>query len=512
MDGGDITIDVAGVVTGLTHALAGGDIATEGQIGLGTRNAKSRFDDITVTDNTTGQDIYTEDFADSDAVEDVVTTSTYTYNDSGIRVQQAVTEGGNTTTTNYVIDPNNFRGYAQVLEERDDTSGDVTKSFIIGHDVIAQATAAAAVLTMLYDAHGSTRALLDGSGDIAENTSANNAQQIFTYDAYGNLILTAAGVTAQAQALTAVLYSGELTDRVTGMQYLRARYYNPSVGRLNRLDPFAGAPGNPLSLHEYLYTHGNPIMGIDPLGLFSITELAVVSGIRSTLTDMIASVGGDALDAGESVALGARFNQALVGSVGISTGLGVVTLAASAIVAVGAKLLTPFAAVLAVGGFKLLGKFIKASGLFFENYAIRMAREFLGEVILDSKIVREGVEGSFDLGVDFASVSGKGIDAQLFINEAKNVKGTLFPSDLTAFGLGKGGPAVWGRNKRVVRDAIQNLGLDDLTQATLIGQLDNNDFVIRVIGSQRKGTELSPSAANGLLDATGANTLEFFQL
>ncbi|MEX2316268.1 MAG: RHS repeat-associated core domain-containing protein [Pirellulales bacterium] len=68
-------------------------------------------------------------------------------------------------------------------------------------------------------------------------------------------------------ALTSLLYSGEQTDK-TGLQYLRARYYDPTNGRFNRLDPFAGNVSDPQSLHKYLYAHSNPVNGVDPSGMF----------------------------------------------------------------------------------------------------------------------------------------------------------------------------------------------------------------------------------------------------
>jgi RHS repeat-associated protein len=67
-------------------------------------------------------------------------------------------------------------------------------------------------------------------------------------------------------ALTTLLYSGEQTDS-TGLQYLRARYYNPNTGRFNRLDPFFGDLNDPQSLHKYLYSRGDPILLFDPTGL-----------------------------------------------------------------------------------------------------------------------------------------------------------------------------------------------------------------------------------------------------
>ncbi|MDR2643836.1 MAG: RHS repeat-associated core domain-containing protein, partial [Planctomycetaceae bacterium] len=55
-------------------------------------------------------------------------------------------------------------------------------------------------------------------------------------------------------------------DSKIGQQYLRARYYDPVTGRFNRLDPFFGNINEPLSLHKYLYTHTDPVNGIDPSG------------------------------------------------------------------------------------------------------------------------------------------------------------------------------------------------------------------------------------------------------
>ena len=80
-------------------------------------------------------------------------------------------------------------------------------------------------LTLLYDGHGSTRALLNGSGAVATNTVNSTAwAQRFAYDAYGNL-LGGTGLSSDLSVvLTSLLYSGEQTDPGTGLQYLRARY------------------------------------------------------------------------------------------------------------------------------------------------------------------------------------------------------------------------------------------------------------------------------------------------
>jgi RHS repeat-associated protein len=173
---------------------------------------------------------------------------------------------GSVTTRQYLFDTQNHTGYAQVLEEY--VNDQLNRTYTLGHDVIAQNDSANGTLTFMYDGHGSTRALLDAAAALA---------QAFAYDAYGNH-LAAAGLTSSVDAMTNLLYSGEWT-LPTGLQYLRARYYNPGTGRFNRLDPFAGNQNDPQSLHKYLYTHANPVMGIDPSGnLFTLAD--VLTGVK----------------------------------------------------------------------------------------------------------------------------------------------------------------------------------------------------------------------------------------
>jgi len=72
---------------------------------------------------------------------------------------------------------------------------------------------------------------------------------------------------------------------VTGLQYLRARYYDPSLGRFNRPDPFAGVLSQPLTLHSYIYCQNNPLIYADPSGMLSLGYVGqlCVSAIKSIL-------------------------------------------------------------------------------------------------------------------------------------------------------------------------------------------------------------------------------------
>jgi len=186
------------------------------------------------------------------------TTVTYDYSPDGIRIESV--SGG--TTTKYLIDPYNHTGYAQVLKTDDDTN---KVFYTIGHDVLAQTANIETPEYFLYDGHGSVRHLANNSGAIVES---------YNYDAYGN----AHGFTA-SNAATKLLYSGEWHDSTAQQYYLRARWYSPTTGRFNRMDPFSGNNQDPQSLHKYNYTHNNPINAIDPTGNFEFTLVGLMQNM-----------------------------------------------------------------------------------------------------------------------------------------------------------------------------------------------------------------------------------------
>ncbi len=96
------------------------------------------------------------------------------------------------------------------------------------------------------DEQGST-VYVTGRGRETEN--------IYQYDAFGNLI-------EQKEAVTnRVLYTGQQYDQETGQYYLRARYYNPVVGRFLQEDTYRGD-----GLNLYAYCANNPVVYYDPSG------------------------------------------------------------------------------------------------------------------------------------------------------------------------------------------------------------------------------------------------------
>ena len=117
------------------------------------------------------------------------------------------------------------------------------------------------------DGHGSVRVLYDLAGVIARDDQQR--MQVYFYNAYGNLLsLGGSSLTSNSLPLTTYLYSGEAFDFRIGQQYLRARWYDARTGRFDRLDPFAGNSQDPQSFHKYGYVHNDPIMGVDPTGMF----------------------------------------------------------------------------------------------------------------------------------------------------------------------------------------------------------------------------------------------------
>jgi len=224
----------------------------------------------------------------------------YTYNDDGIRVSKHTWSEINDTHQNddvtvvYLIDLYNHTGYAQTLEEKTyngtDTSGepDSLTTYLIGDDVIAQNVDGTSEY-LLYDGHGSTRQLADADGTVSEN---------YSYDGYG-VMLQDDSIASQrpghvSQQAANLLYAGEQFDTDSQNYYLRARWYDSLTGRFNRVDPYAGNYQDPQSLHKYLYAHANPVNGVDPTGLFSLTGLIATATIVGCISGIITGVYGQA--------------------------------------------------------------------------------------------------------------------------------------------------------------------------------------------------------------------------
>jgi RHS repeat-associated protein len=133
---------------------------------------------------------------------------------------------------------------------------DGTRKYVYGLG-LAYAVSGAALEVYHTDGLGSVRAITDGT------TPAPLVVQTYATDEFG--IPDAAGT--QGSTAQPFQYTGEPRDAETGFVHLRARLYDPQVGRFLQRDPFAGSREIPRTLNRYAYVGGNPVSRIDPSGL-----------------------------------------------------------------------------------------------------------------------------------------------------------------------------------------------------------------------------------------------------
>jgi RHS repeat-associated protein len=104
----------------------------------------------------------------------------------------------------------------------------------------------------LSDGLGSTMALTDEDGDVIND---------YDYDVFGTVRVSTGTQT------NVFKFTGEQLDGSTGLQYLRARYYDTANGRFIGRDPLSGVVGLPISQNRYSYVLDNPTNLLDPSGL-----------------------------------------------------------------------------------------------------------------------------------------------------------------------------------------------------------------------------------------------------
>ncbi len=83
-----------------------------------------------------------------------------------------------------------------------------------------------------------------------------------------------------------IKYAGEYYDDELDMIYLRARYYNPQIGRFTSFDIEEGEISNPLNMNRYVYCRNNPNMYRDPSGE-AIETIADIISIGLSAKDLI---------------------------------------------------------------------------------------------------------------------------------------------------------------------------------------------------------------------------------
>ena len=101
------------------------------------------------------------------------------------------------------------------------------------------------------DSHGNVVQLTDESGAVTKT---------YEYDSFGN------EVKPDGKDSNPFRYCGEYYDKETEEVYLRARYYQPAVGRFLTRDTYTGEADELLSLHLYTYCENDGVNAWDSSG------------------------------------------------------------------------------------------------------------------------------------------------------------------------------------------------------------------------------------------------------
>jgi len=166
-------------------------------------------------------------------------TVTFKYDPFGRRIYKSSSNG----TSIYAYDGDN-------LAEETNSSGTVVARYTQGEDIDEPLAVLRSSTTSYYQA--------DGLGSVTSLSSAAGALvNTYTYDSFGKLTASTGSL------VNPFRFTARDFDIETNLQYSRARYYDPSVGRFLNEDP----EGFAVDFNFYRYVGNNPASFTDPLGL-----------------------------------------------------------------------------------------------------------------------------------------------------------------------------------------------------------------------------------------------------
>ena len=127
----------------------------------------------------------------------------------------------------------------------------------------------------VFDGLGSVVGEVDPSGNMTSSPK---------YDVYG-LVRSNPGSASSAMGFVGGL--GHLSEASTGLIYMRARYYDPSLGRFSSEDPKQS--GN----NWFIYCDNNPVNELDQSGKNPFLIAALILAVVGFLAGFLGSIGSD---------------------------------------------------------------------------------------------------------------------------------------------------------------------------------------------------------------------------
>ncbi len=166
----------------------------------------------------------------------------------------------------------------QVLEERVDAATAADRQYVWGERyidelIVRDRNADASGATGNYGVSGSgleqrLYATNDALYSVTALTNASGTvQERFQYDPYGQAKVLDANFADDGNGVSDVdweyRFTGRILDVDTGLDYYRARYYHPTLGRFLSRDPFGYESRD---ANRYRYVRSNPPNLVNPLG------------------------------------------------------------------------------------------------------------------------------------------------------------------------------------------------------------------------------------------------------
>ncbi len=302
--------------------------------------------------------------------------TTYAYNGDGVRTKKTT----GSTITEYFQD--SAGGLPRVAADKVDTTWNY---YVYGTGLIGKVGSDNVARYYHYDGTGHTRAITDSTGAVVER---------YDYDAFGALRNTPTGLSNDRR------FTGEQHDAETAYTFLRARYYDPALGRFISKDPFDGVKNDPQTLNGYAYTGNNPVNRSDPSGKCPWCLVGAAFGGGIDLGVQLATNGGD-------------FSEVNWASVGISavvgaSGVGLGTVVASATTNVALRIALNAAGGTLIGGYA-------------EEFEHALEGNNSMEGVFESALLSGGLSGlgtatgeAFEAGVRMSALDEEDILSRLF--------------------------------------------------------------------------------------------------